>query len=114
MERKVADADVFLAFSSSEPAGYLRLEWLWPRLPYVELIWVLESHRRSGVGRALLAHVEAKLTSRGHAALYSSSQAAEPGPQAWHRRMAFDECCFIAGLNPGGVGEVFFGKALGP
>ena len=64
-------------------------------------------------GRTLLAHVEAELTSRGHAALYSSSQADEPEPQAWHRRMGFDECGLIAGLNPGGVGEVFFRKTLG-
>ena len=113
VERKVTDADVFLALSSGEPVGYLRLEWLWSRLPYIELIWVLESHRRAGVGRTLLTHVEAELTSRDHAVLYSSSQADEPEPQAWHRRMAFDECGLIAGLNPGGVGEVFFRKTLG-
>ena len=114
VERKVGGGDVFLALRDGEPAGYLRLEWLWSKLPYIELIRVLEPYRRTGVGRALLAHVEAEVAGRGHAALYSSSQADEPGPQAWHRRMGFEECGLLAGLNEGGVGEVFFRKALGP
>ncbi len=114
MRRKVTDGDVFLALRGDEPVGYLRLEWLWSKLPYIELVQVLRPDRRAGVGRALLAHVEAEVASRGHEALYSSSQADEPEPQAWHRRMGFEECGLLAGLNGGGVGEVFFRKPLGP
>lgn len=114
LQRKLSDGDVFLALGDREPVGYLRLEWLWSTLPYIERIWVRESHRRAGVGRRLLAHVENGLAGRGHAVLYSSSQADEPAPQAWHRRMGFEECGFLAGMNEGGVGEVFFRKALGP
>jgi GNAT superfamily N-acetyltransferase len=113
MRRKVSDGDVYVARWGDEPVGYLRLEWLWSKLPYIELIRVLEPYRRAGVGRALLAHTEAELGARGHAVLYSSSQADEPEPQAWHRRMGFEECGLLAGLNEG-VGEVFFRKALGP
>jgi GNAT superfamily N-acetyltransferase len=114
VKRKVSDGDVVLALRDGKPVGYLRLEWLWSKLPYIELIRVLEPYRRAGVGRALLTHVEAEVASRGHVALYSSSQADEPEPQAWHRRMGFEECGLLAGLNDGGVGEVFFRKALGP
>lgn len=114
VRRKVADGDALLALRGGEPVGYLRLEWLWSKLPYIELIWVLVSHRRAGVGRALLARTEAELASQGHAALFSSSQVDEPEPQAWHRRVGFEECGLLAGLNEGGVGEVFFRKALGP
>lgn len=110
--RKVSDGDVFVALWRGELVGYLRLEWLWSKIPYVELIWGAEPHRRTGVGRALLAHTEADVASRGHIALYSSSQADEPEPQAWHRHMGFEECGLLAGLNEGGVGEVFFRKAL--
>ena len=114
VKRKVGDGDVFVALRDDEPIGYLRLEWLWSKLPYVELIFVLRTHRRAGVGRALLAHVEAETASQGHSALYSSSKADEPEPQAWHRRMGFEECGLLAGLNEGGVGEVFFRKPLAP
>lgn len=114
VERKVRVGDVFIALRDNEPVGYLRLEWLWSKVPYIELVRVLEPHRRAGVGRALLAHVEAEALDQGHSALYSSSQADEPEPQAWHRRMGFVECGLLTGLNEGGVGEVFFRKTLGP
>ena len=114
LRRKLSDADVFLALWRGEPTGYLRLEWLWSKLPYIEMIRVPEPYRRAGVGRALLAHVQSEVSSRGCVALYSSSQADEPEPQAWHRRVGFEECGLLAGLNEDGVGEVFFRKALGP
>ena len=75
------------------------------------LIQVLPEYRRQGVGKALLRFIEAFLRDAGHEALYSSSQADEPEPQAWHRYMGFEECGFIAGINDG-VGEVFFRKSL--
>jgi len=108
VKRKVRDGDVFVALRDDERVGYLRLEWLWSRLPYIERIVVLQTHRRTGVGRTILVHVEAEVASRGHAILYSSSQADEPESQAWHRRVGFDECGILTGLNEGGVGEVFF------
>ena len=112
VRRKVEDGDVWIAHRADEPVGYLRLEWLWSAVPYVALVRVLPPHRRSGVGRALLAAAEAEAARRGQPALYSSSQADEPEPQAWHRHMGFEECGLIAGLNEGGVGEVFFRRAV--
>lgn len=114
MRRKVEDGDVFVAERDGERVGYLRLEHLWAKLPYIELIRVLEPHRRTGVGQALLTFVETDMAARGHAVLYSSSQADEPEPQAWHRRMGFEECGLLAGVNEGGIGEVFFRKRLEP
>lgn len=110
--RKIQAGDVFIATSNGEQVGYLRLEYLWSRLPYVELIRVPVRHRRSGVGRALLSYAEADAEARGHAVLYSSSQTDEPEAQAWHRQMGFEECGLLAGVNEGGVGEVFFRKRL--
>lgn len=112
IRRKIDDGDVFVAIRNGDPVGYLRLEYLWSRLPYVALIRVTEPHRRSGVGSALIAFAERAAASEGHDALYSSSQVDEPEPQAWHRKMGFEECGLIAGVNEGGVGEVFFRKRL--
>lgn len=112
IKRKVAEGNAFVAFRDGVPVGYLRLERLWSKLPYIELVRVMEPHRRSGIGRALLALVEGDLVAHGHLVLYSSSQANEPEPQAWHRQMGFVECGILAGVNEGGVGEVFFRKTL--
>jgi GNAT superfamily N-acetyltransferase len=112
LSRKIVEGDVFVAEVDASPAAYLRLEYLWSTTPYIALIRVLEGFRGRGIGRSLLAFVESELKLTGHTALYSSSQADEPRPQAWHRHMGFEECGIISGLNEGGVGEVFFRKQL--
>lgn len=110
--RKIAAGEVAIAERAGERVGYARLEYLWSKLPYLALIRVAPVHQRQGVGRSLLAFLEEELRARGHAALLSSSQADESEPQAWHRRQGFAECGILAGVNSGGVGEVFFRKLL--
>lgn len=103
--------DVVIAEWNGKRVGYVRLEYLWSIVPYIALIQVLPEYRQQGVGKALLRFIETFLRDAGHEVLYSSSQADEPEPQAWHRHMGFEECGFIAGINDG-VGEVFFRKRL--
>lgn len=109
---KAANGELVLAEMDGNPIGYLRLEYLWGAVPYIGLIRVVPELRGRGVGKAILAHVEAACRAQGHRALYSSSQVNEAEPQAWHRAVGFVECGAIAGINPGGIGEVFFRKEL--
>lgn len=101
-----------MAECEGRPVGYARIEYLWSLVPYLALIRVSPEHRGRGAGGAMLLYLEEYLRDRGHEALYSSSQADEPGPQEWHRRAGFEECGIIAGINEGGVGEVFFRRRL--
>jgi len=112
LRRKIAVGEVLIAESEGMAVGYLRLEFLWSSIPYIGLIRVSEGSRRQGVGRALVQFVEQQLLARGHSVLYSSSQANEPEPQAWHRTLGFKECGIIAGINRGDIGEIFFRKRL--
>jgi predicted GNAT superfamily acetyltransferase len=110
--RKIGVSEVLVAELAGEHAGYLRLEYLWSSVPYIALIGVVEQRRGQGVGRAMLDFLEAHLRGAGYRLLMSSSQVNEPEPQAWHRHMGFEECGILTGINAGGVGEVFFRKAL--
>ncbi len=110
--RKLAVNEMVIAEKGGERVGFVRLEYLWSMVPYIAMIRVIEAHRQQGVGRALLAFVESTLREQGHTVLMSSSQVDEPPPQAWHRHMGFEECGILNGINPGGVGEIFFRKAL--
>ena len=106
--RKIQDQEIIIAEIGGEPVGYLRLEYLWSIVPYISLITVEDAHRRRGVGKAILNFTLAYLAESDHTWLYSSSQADEPEPQAWHRHMGFQDCGLIAGINDGGVSELFF------
>jgi N-acetylglutamate synthase-like GNAT family acetyltransferase len=112
LQRKIAAGEVFIAEQDGVAIGYLRLEFLWSKVPYIGLIRVLDGWRRRGVGRALLRFVEQDLRADGYRALYSSSQADEAEPQTWHLQAGFEECGIIAGINEGGIGEIFFRKDL--
>ena len=111
-QRKIEAQEIILAAYEGVLIGQVRLEYLWGRVPFLALISVLPEHQRRGIGSALLRYLTDFLREQGHDMLYSSSMADEPAPQAWHRRMGFEECGFIAGINEGGVGEVFFRKQL--
>ena len=109
--RKIDQKEVILAEINGKAVGYLRLEYLWSIIPYIALITVEDGHRYHGVGKALLQFTLAYLARNGHTNLYSSSQADEPEPQAWHRHMGFEDCGIIAGINAG-VSEIFFRKKI--
>jgi GNAT superfamily N-acetyltransferase len=109
---RTAENRIAIAELNGRPVGAIQLDYLWGTRPYIALIRVDPGVRRQGVGRALLDFVSAMLCDAGHERLYSSSQADEPEPQAWHRHMGFAECGIIAGINPGGIGEVFYVKQL--
>ncbi len=111
--RKIELNEVIVAEIKGQAVGYLRLEYLWSLVPYIALITVEDTFRRKGVGKSLLAFASTYLAERGHEWLYSSSQANEPEPQDWHRHMGFVDCGMIAGINEGGVSEIFFRKAIG-
>ncbi|GBG08237.1 putative GNAT family N-acetyltransferase [Paenibacillus agaridevorans] len=104
--------EIILAKDDEDLIGYLRLEYLWSKYPYIGLIMVHPDYRGKGLGKRLLKYVEEHLKSKGLKTIYSSSQVNEADPQEWHRKMGFKECGIINGINEGKIGEVFFVKEL--
>jgi GNAT superfamily N-acetyltransferase len=109
---KIQRKECFVLSVDDQPVGYLRIEYLWSMLPFISLVIIQAAYRKRGYSRDLLGFVEEFLKEKGHKVLFSSSQADEPLPQAWHRHMGFEECGVINGVNAGGVGELFFKKEL--
>jgi ribosomal protein S18 acetylase RimI-like enzyme len=112
IQRKIGEQEIIIVETNGQRIGYLRLEYLWSKIPSIALIFILEKYRRQGIGRATLEFLETFLLKNRHRVLLSSSQANEPEPQAWHRAMGFVECGIIAGIYEGGIGEIFFRKQL--
>ena len=110
--QKIQHGECFVVLLDGELAGYLRLEFLWSLVPYIALIHVTDTFQKRGCSRKLLDFVILHLQNEGFDVLYSSSQANEPEPQAWHRHMGFEECGMIGGINDGGIGEIFFRKSF--
>ena len=112
LERKITGREFIVAERAGGLVGILDLEFVQPEEPYMSLIRVDAKHRREGIGTALLAFAEEHLRGLGFRTLYTSSQADEPEPQAWHRRSGFEPCGRLTDFNGDGVDEVFFRKRL--
>jgi len=112
LDHKMHNKEIVVAELDGQIVGYLRLEYLWSKIPYIALIRVDQSHRSKGCSRAILNFVEQQLIKQGYKLLLSSSQGAAPLLQQWHCAMGFEECGVINGINPNGVGEIFFRKLL--
>ncbi|WP_276357675.1 GNAT family N-acetyltransferase [Cohnella caldifontis] len=109
---KLQNQEIVLATDDEDVVGYLRLEFLWSKYPYIGLIKVHPDYRGQGLGKRLLQFVEEHLKKKGVKAIYSSSQVNENNPQEWHRKSGFKECGIINGINEGNIGELFFVKEL--
>jgi len=112
IKRKIEQNEIVVAEIERQLVGYLRLEYLWSNIPYVGLVFVQEECQGQGISRAILVFLEVYLRDRGYDTLLSSAQVNESAPQAWHRAVGFRECGILAGINEGGIGEVFFRKSL--
>ncbi len=112
IRRKLESSEFIIATLSDEPVGFIQLEYLWSLVPYIALIRVVPEYRRRTIGQAMLRFLEEFLAAREHKYLYSSSQADEPEPKAWHRRVGFEECGSIRGINEG-IDEIIFRKSIG-
>ena len=111
LQRKIEGREVVVAVNGGRPVGYAYVDYLWSYVPFIATIWVDGGERNRGVGRSLVAFLEDDTRAKGGEVLYSSSQCDEAEPQAWHRRVGFEECGILAGHNEG-VGELFFRKKV--
>ncbi len=103
---------VYVAEVDDDIIGYARLEFIWLERPYLALITLEDEYQGQGIGTAMIQRITNDLIEQGYNSLYSSSTVNEPRPQSFHRKCGFMECGIIAGINPNGVGEIFFVKQL--
>lgn len=108
IENKIDMHEIILAERSREVIGYLKLEYIWSKIPYISLIFLKPEFRGKGIGSLILNYLVEFLKLNGYTTLLSSSQVNEAEPQKWHRKMGFAECGILNGINEEGIGEVFF------
>ena len=112
LESKIELYEMIVAERLGEIIGYLKLEYIWSKIPYISLIILKQTFRGKGIGTLMLNYLVDFLKMNGYTTLLSSSQVDEASPQNWHRKKGFSECGILNGINEGGVGEVFFKMVL--
>jgi aminoglycoside 6'-N-acetyltransferase I len=105
------DEWAFLATRDGEPVGFAEIAIRKyangcesQPVPFLEGIWVEPHARRQGIGRRLIAHVEAFVRARGFRELGSDALIDNKGSHAAHAAWGFSETERV----------VYFRKSLGP
>lgn len=70
------------------PIGWLRWGMFWDNVPFMNLLYLLDGHRRKGLGRALVTYWEDAMRDAGHPLVMTSTQANEDA-QHFYRRIGY-------------------------
>jgi GNAT superfamily N-acetyltransferase len=90
MEQKIARREVLIARLEGSAVGWLRFNYFWDAIPFMNMLFVLEAHRGRGVGAQLVSFWEAEMRNRGHHQLLTSTQADETA-QHFYRRLGYKD-----------------------
>lgn len=93
-----------------ELVGWLRWGLFWDEIPFMNMLFVLETHRGRGFGGALMDVWESAARRSGHETVMTSSQADEES-QHLYRKRGYTDCGAL--ILPDQATELIFRKELG-
>lgn len=109
LETSIRRGRVYVAEEQGELLGWLRYNLFWDNTPFMNLLFVLESHRGRGLGQALTEHWEAQMRRAGYGTVMTSTQSNERA-QHFYTKLGYTA---VGGfLPPGEAYELIFLKKL--
>lgn len=115
IERCIKDSEYIIAEIKNTPGdlkGYIRFSLFWGKIPYMNMIRVVEGNQLQGVGSALMRFWENQMRERGYTTLMTSYERDEMAAQTWHWRNGYREAGKLDLGLAQTVPEVFFIKEL--
>jgi len=111
MQHKITDSQVYVAtIEGEEIAGWLRYGLSWDCVPFMNMLYILEPHRRKGVGKQLVARWEQDMHEDGFHLVLTSTQVDEEA-QHFYRRLGYIDSGVL--LLPGEPAELILRKHIG-
>ena len=103
----------FVLWEAGQPVGWMHHCVLWGKLPFLNLLYVLEDRRGKGFGRQAMASWEEEMKKRGYEMVLLSTQADESA-QHFYRKLGYLDCgCLVFQNTPlDQPMELFFRKVL--
>ena len=110
LEIKIEQKEVFVVLENGELIGWLRYNLFWDNIPFMNMLYFLETHRKKGFGRKTALFWENKMKENGFNNVLTSSLSSEEA-QHFYRKMGYKE---IGGFNYLNESlEIIFHKIIG-
>lgn len=109
LKKKISDKNILIAEKDSEFAGWLRYNLFWDEMPFMNMLFVTEKFRGTGIGEELVRRWEKMMSEQGYKFLLTSTQANEYA-QHFYRKLGYSD---LGGFFPFGEEyEIILGKRL--
>ena len=106
---KVARSEFLVAELADERVGWLRWNYFWDEIPFMNLLYIVEPLRGHSHGRALVDEWERAMRSKGHRRVLTSTLSDERA-QHFYRRLGYRDTGAL--LLPGEALEILLMKEL--
>lgn len=109
LKKKISDKNILIAETDGEFAGWLRYNLFWDEMPFMNMLFVTEKFRGTGIGGALVRNWEKMMSEQEYKFLLTSTQADEYA-QHFYRKLGYSD---LGGFFPFGEEyEIILGKRL--
>lgn len=107
LKKKISDRNILIAEEDGEFAGWLRYNFFWDEIPFMNMLFVLRNFREKGIGAGLVREWEKMMSEQGYKTLLTSTQADEYA-QHFYRKLGYRD---LGGFTPFGEEyEIILGK----
>jgi ribosomal protein S18 acetylase RimI-like enzyme len=109
MAAKIGRGEILVAWLGETRIGWLRWNYFWDLLPFMNMLHIDEPHRGRGHGRAVVAHWENLMHSQGFTQVLTSTLANE-NAQHFYRRLGYHDIGAL--FMPGEAVEIILLKTV--
>ena len=110
LKRSIDAQQVLVMFEGDAFVGWLRFSLFWDEIPFMNMLYFLEEHRRKGYGKRLTRFWEEEMAKRGCERVLTSTLSSERA-QFFYRENGYVDCGSL--LLPGEPLEIILLKELG-
>ena len=107
--KKIEDAEIIVVLDNEQNIGWLRFNYFWDEIPFVNMLWIEENYRRKGIGTRLVNFWEIEMQQRDNNQIMTSTLSDETA-QHFYRKLQYQDCGSL--MLPGEALEIFFLKSL--
>jgi len=109
LKRKIESKEIYIVQENNETVGWLRYNFFWDNVPFINMLFLLEQYRRKGIVKKLVHYWEEKMKGQGYKNVLTSTRSDEEG-QHFYRKLGYMEIGGIKYLDE--PMEIFFYKKL--
>ena len=107
--KKVEDAEIIVVLDNEQNIGWLRFNYFWDEIPFMNMLWIEEDYRKKGIGTRLVNFWEIEMQKRGNNQVMTSTLSDETA-QHFYRKLEYQDCGSLLLLD--GALEILFLKSL--